>query len=100
MLRVEFIYCRPLVVPFVRGFMIGLLRQLDPDPSNLLCYAAGRVPIRTVGTAPMQSDFPRDHVLTSATGDQRPRQKFNSSFNPFGSSRKICLRPIASESCG
>ena len=57
MLRVEFVYCRPLVVPFVRGFMIGLLRQLDPAPANLHCYAAGRVPIRSVGVAPMQSDF-------------------------------------------
>jgi hypothetical protein len=57
MLRVEFIYCRPLIVPFVRGFMIGLLRQLDPAPANLFCYAAGRVPIRSVGVAPMQSDF-------------------------------------------
>ena len=57
MLRVEVIYCRPLVVPFVRGLMIGLLRQLDPEPSNIPCYAAGRVPIRTTGTAPMQSDF-------------------------------------------
>ena len=57
MLRVEFIYCRPLVVPFIRGLMIGLLRRLDPEPSNLRCYSAGRVPIRSTGTAPMQSDF-------------------------------------------
>lgn len=57
MLRVEFVYCRPLVVPFIRGLMIGLLRQLDPEPSNLRCYATGRVPIRSTGTAPMQSDF-------------------------------------------
>lgn len=57
MLRVEFTYCRPLVVPFIRGLMIGLLRQLDPEPSNLRCYAAGRIPIRSTGAAPMQSDF-------------------------------------------
>jgi len=56
-LRVEFTYCRPVVIPFVRGLMIGLLRRIDPEPSNLRCYASGRVPIRTVGTAPMQSDF-------------------------------------------
>lgn len=57
MLRVEFIYCRPLVVPFIRGFMLGLLRRLDAEPSHQLCYAAGRTPIRAVGTAPMQSDY-------------------------------------------
>lgn len=57
MLRVEFTYCRTLVVPFIRGLMIGLLRQLDPEPSNLRCYATGRVPLRSTGTAPMQSDF-------------------------------------------
>jgi hypothetical protein len=57
MLRIEFTYCRPLVIPFVRGLMIGMLRRMDPEPSNLRCYAAGRLPIRTVGAAPMQSDF-------------------------------------------
>jgi len=57
MLRVRFTYCRPLIVPFVRGMMIGLLRQLDPEPANLRCYAAGRIPIQSVGIAPMQSDF-------------------------------------------
>ncbi|MBK6675004.1 MAG: pilus assembly protein [Proteobacteria bacterium] len=57
MLRVEITYCRPLVVPFVRGMMIGLLRRLDAIPANQGCYADGRVPIRAVGTAPMQSDF-------------------------------------------
>jgi hypothetical protein len=64
MLRVEFTYCRPLIVPFIRGLMIGLLRQLDPEPSNLRCYAAGRVPIRSTGTAPMQSDF----IASAASG--------------------------------
>jgi len=64
MLRVQFTYCRPLVVPFIRGIMIGLLRQLDPEPSNQRCYAAGRVPIRSMGTAPMQSDF----ILSAASG--------------------------------
>jgi hypothetical protein len=64
MLRVEFIYCRPLVVPFIRSLMIGLLRQLDPEPSNLGCYASGRIPIRSTGTAPMQSDF----IASAASG--------------------------------
>jgi TadE-like protein len=57
MLRVEFTYCSPLVVPFVRGLLTGLLRQLDNAPTNLRCYANGRVPLRAVGAAPMQSDF-------------------------------------------
>lgn len=57
MLRVEFTYCNPLVVPFVRGMMIGLLRRMDAILANQRCYANGRVPIRAVGTAPMQSDF-------------------------------------------
>jgi hypothetical protein len=64
MLRVEFTYCRPLVVPFIRGLMVGLLRQMDPDPWNLRCYAEGRVPIRSTGTAPMQSDF----IVSAASG--------------------------------
>lgn len=57
MLRVRFTYCRPMIVPFVRGMMLGLLRLLDRNPANLRCYAAGRIPIQSVGTAPMQSDF-------------------------------------------
>jgi len=80
MLRVEFTYCRPLIVPFIRAIMVGLLQRLDPEPSHASCYAAGRVPIRATGVAPMQSDF---RIA------QRPRQKFSSSFNPFGSSRNI-----------
>lgn len=64
MLRVEFTYCRPVVVPFVRGLLLGLLRRIDPEPSNLRCYAAGRVPIRSTGTAPMQSDF----LVSNAAG--------------------------------
>jgi hypothetical protein len=57
MLRVEFTYCTPMVIPFVRSLLIGLLRRLDPDSFNLRCYAGGRVPIRSMGSAPMQSDF-------------------------------------------
>jgi TadE-like protein len=57
MLRVEFTYCRPLIVPFIRNLMIGLLRRLDGELANQRCYASGRVPVRTTGGAPMQSDF-------------------------------------------
>ncbi len=57
MLRVEFTYCQPLVVPLVRTLLTGLLKQLDGDPWHQRCYRAGRLPIRSVGTAPMQSDF-------------------------------------------
>jgi hypothetical protein len=57
MLRVEYTYCQSLVVPFIRGTMTGFLRRLDPEPSHQLCYAEGRLPIRSVGSAPMQSDF-------------------------------------------
>src|SRR6478736_711316 len=56
-LRVEFTYCRPLIVPFARHMLIGLLRYLDGDPVHARCYLAGRAPIVSVGTAPMQSDF-------------------------------------------
>lgn len=56
-LRIEIRYCRPLQVPFVREMLLGTLRRLDADPWHRLCYAAGRVPIRTEGTSPMQSDF-------------------------------------------
>jgi len=56
-LRVEFTYCRPLIVPFARHMLIGLLQYLDGDPVHARCYLAGRAPIVSVGTAPMQSDF-------------------------------------------
>jgi len=56
-LRVKFTYCRPMVVPFIRQMMLGLLQRIDPDPWHGRCYAQGRVPIVSVGTAPMQSDF-------------------------------------------
>lgn len=57
MLRVEFVYCQPLVVPFVRALLIGVLQRLDSQVWHQRCYAAGRVPLRSVGTSPMQSDF-------------------------------------------
>jgi hypothetical protein len=56
-LRVEFTYCRPLVVPFAGQLLLGTLRMLDHDPWHQRCYAAGRIPVRSEGVAPMQSDF-------------------------------------------
>jgi len=56
-LQVEFTYCRPLIVPFVRQMLIGLLRRIDLAAAHQRCYLAGRVPVVSVGTAPMQSDF-------------------------------------------
>jgi hypothetical protein len=56
-LRVEFTYCRPLIVPFVRQMLIGLLRRLDLSAGHQRCYIAGRIPVVSIGTAPMQSDF-------------------------------------------
>jgi hypothetical protein len=56
-LRVEFSYCRPLIVPFIRPLLVDALRLLDHDPWHQRCYAAGRIPIRSEGVAPMQSDF-------------------------------------------
>ncbi len=56
-LRVEFSYCRPLIVPFAGPLLLGVLRQLDRDPWHQRCYAAGRIPLRAEGVAPMQSDF-------------------------------------------
>jgi Flp pilus assembly protein TadG len=57
MLRVEFIYCRPLIVPFVAPLLLGTLRMIDRDLWHQRCYAAGRIPLRSEGVAPMQSDF-------------------------------------------
>jgi hypothetical protein len=56
-LRLEVEWCRPLIVPFARELLLGTLRLLDRDPWHQGCYAAGRVPIRSEGTSPMQSDF-------------------------------------------
>jgi hypothetical protein len=57
MLRVEYTYCQSLIVPFIRATMTDFLRRLDPEPSHQRCYIDGRLPIRSVGSAPMQSDF-------------------------------------------
>lgn len=56
-LRLEVAWCRPLIVPFARQLLLGVLRLADADPWRQYCYAAGRVPILSVGTSPMQSDF-------------------------------------------
>lgn len=57
MLRLEVDWCRPLVVPFARQLLVGVMRRIDLDPWRQLCYARGRVPVRTRATSPMQSDF-------------------------------------------
>lgn len=57
LLKIEFVHCRPLVVPLAGALLRLALRELDQDPWHQACYAAGRVPVRTVGEVPMQSDF-------------------------------------------
>jgi Flp pilus assembly protein TadG len=57
LLRVEFVFCRPLIVPFAKQILLGTLRMLDHDTWHQRCYAAGRIPVRSEGVAPMQSDF-------------------------------------------
>jgi hypothetical protein len=56
-LHLEVDWCRPLIVPFAREILLGMLRVFDPDPWRQYCYSAGRVPIRSEGITPMQSDF-------------------------------------------
>jgi hypothetical protein len=56
-LRLEVSWCRPLIVPFIRELLIGLLRRVNADAGSQLCYARGRLPIRSEGVTPMQSDF-------------------------------------------
>lgn len=56
-LRVEFSYCRPLIVPFVAPLLLGTLRMIDQNLWHQRCYAAGRIPLRSEGVAAMQSDF-------------------------------------------
>jgi TadE-like protein len=57
LLKVGIAYCHPLIVPFARQFLISAVRLVDHDPWNNLCYSLGRVPLRSVGVSPMQSDF-------------------------------------------
>jgi hypothetical protein len=56
-LKVEVVYCHPLIVPFARELLLGALRTIDHDPWHRFCYGAGRLPLRSVGVTPMQSDF-------------------------------------------
>jgi hypothetical protein len=56
-LRLEVSWCRPLVVPFARELLLGALLAVDRDPWRRYCYSEGRVPIRSEGISPMQSDF-------------------------------------------
>ena len=57
LLELEAVWCHPLLVPLATELLIGLLRELDRDPWHQLCYLDHRVPIRSIGVAPMQSDF-------------------------------------------
>jgi hypothetical protein len=56
LLRIRVRYCHELVVPLIDRLLPSLLRALDPDPGDLPCYLAGRVPLRVQVTAPMQSE--------------------------------------------
>lgn len=56
-LTISVTYCQPLIVPFARQLLVGVLRRLDPEPWNQRCYLSGRLPLSSRGVAPMQSDF-------------------------------------------
>ena len=57
LLRLEVGWCRPLIVPFARQLLLGVLRRIDFDPWRQSCYLQGRVPVRSEAALPMQSDF-------------------------------------------
>lgn len=57
LLKLEVSYCHPLLVPFARELLIAALRTIDRDSWHQYCYASGRVPLRSVGITPMQSDY-------------------------------------------
>src|SRR5690606_17267619 len=57
LLRLEVAWCRPLIVPFARQLLLGVLRRIDFDPWRQSCYLQGRVPVRSEAALPMQSDF-------------------------------------------
>jgi TadE-like protein len=59
-LKVAVTWCHPLIVPFVSQLLIVTLRLLDQDVTDQVCYAAGRLPLRSTGIASMQSDFRLD----------------------------------------
>lgn len=56
-LKVEVTYCHPLIVPFARQLLTTTLRSIDHEMWHQYCYASGRVPLRSVGVTPMQSDY-------------------------------------------
>ena len=56
LLRIRVRYCHALVVPLIDRMLPALLKGLDADPEHQLCYAVGRVPLRVVSSAPMQSE--------------------------------------------
>jgi len=55
-LHIRVRYCHELVVPFIAQWLPALLRRWDPEPLHQACYAAGRVPLSTTGSSPMQSE--------------------------------------------
>jgi len=57
LLKLQVVYCHSLIVPFARQLLIAAVRQVDRDPWHNLCYSLGRIPLRSVGVSPMQSDF-------------------------------------------
>jgi hypothetical protein len=56
-LQVEFTYCQDLVVPFAAQLLVAVMQPLVREPWQRFCLLAGRLPIRALGIAPMQSDF-------------------------------------------
>jgi hypothetical protein len=54
-LRIRVRYCHELVVPLIDRLLPAILQRLDVDPDAQVCYAAGRVPLRVEGSAPLQS---------------------------------------------
>jgi TadE-like protein len=56
-LRLAVTYCQSLIVPFAGPMLVETLRRLDTDAVHQSCYAVGRVPLRSEGVVPMQSDF-------------------------------------------
>ena len=100
MLRVEVTYCRPLVVPFVRGLLIGLLRLLDTEQANLRCYVAGRVPIRSVKAAPNAVGFPGGGQPVGKRGRSAPPPEIQFQLQPVGIFQENLPQADASESFG
>jgi Flp pilus assembly protein TadG len=56
-LAVEATWCHPLIVPVARSVLLATMRRIDLDPWHQACYANERLPIRSRGVVPMQSDF-------------------------------------------